>query len=84
MFTKARLPALVLGAALALGPGAALAKDHDRHEHHRRRSSIYFEFGSGYHRPSHHYYYDQWGHRRPYGYYRYYGYYDPWGYWHWR
>ena len=40
-------------------PYAAPAKNHERHEHHHRRSSIYFEFGSGYHRPSH-YYYDQW------------------------
>ncbi len=77
MFRKARLPALVFGATLALlGSGTALAKNRDRHEHHHRRSSIYFEFGSGYHRPSHYYYYDRWGYPR--------GYYDRWGYWHWR
>jgi hypothetical protein len=78
MFRKARLPALVFGTALALlGPGTALAKNHDRHEHHHRRSSIYFEFGSGYYRPHpHYYYYDRWGYPR--------GYYDRWGYWHWR
>ena len=85
MFKKGRLPALVFGTALALlGPGTALAKNHDRHEHHHRRSSIYFEFGSGYHSPRH-YYYDRWGRYDRWGYSQYpRGYYDRWGDWHWR
>jgi hypothetical protein len=58
MFKRFKLPALVLGTALALlSPSMALARDYER-EHHRHRFSIYFGYG-----PRHYAYgyYDRWG-----------------------
>ena len=67
MFKKLRLPALVLGTALALlSPSAAVAKDHERREHKRHRFSISIGSGPRYYGPA---YYER-------------GYYDRWGYWH--
>ena len=96
MFKNFKLPALALGAALAItSPGAALARDHDRddrdherrewreHERHERRERIWTERAPGfgvYYGPS--YAYDPYS----YGYYsgpNYAGgYYDRWGRWH--
>ena len=82
MFKKFKLPALALGTALAImGPGAALAKDHDRdHERHERRVRVWSErpphfrayYGYGYANG----YYDRWGRWHSYGFY------DRWGRWH--
>ncbi len=80
MFKRFRLPALVLGTALALlSPSMALARDYER-EHHRHRFSIYFGYGPRHYANG---YYDRWGYWHPYGYryYHPYGYYDRWGYW---
>lgn len=80
MFKKLRLPALVLGTALALlSPGAAVAKDHGPREHKRHRFSISigagprYYYGPGYYERG---YYDRWGYWHPYGFY------DRWGHWH--
>ncbi len=84
MLKKFRLPTMVLGAALALLPGATLARDHDWFERHERREREWREHEWREHR--HHFrvhlhygrrgYYDRWGYWHPYGYY------DRWGYFH--
>jgi len=76
MFKKLKLPALLLGAALALmTPTAARA------EHHHRHWGVYFGVGPAYPTYYANGYYDRWGYWHPYGYYSY-GYYDRWGRWH--
>jgi len=73
MFTN-KLPALVLGAALTLSPGVALAERQDREHRHQHHFSVQFgyppgyaNFNGGYERR------DRWRPR---------GFYDRWGFWH--
>jgi len=69
MFKKLKLPALLLGAALALlSPSMARAEHHGRERHHRFGVYLGYEHG-----PRHYAYgyYDRWGYWHPYRYYRY-------------
>ena len=86
MFKNFKLPALVLGTALAImGPGVALAdhdRDHERrewreHERHERREHVWSERAPGlsaYYRYGPAYYYGPRAYAN--------GYYDRWGRWH--
>jgi outer membrane biogenesis lipoprotein LolB len=82
MLRTLRLPAVLLGTALALlGPSGAFARDHDRddwrrHERHEWREHEWREHhrhwhfrGSVYYGPAYAYgYYDRWGYFHPYRY----------------
>ena len=73
MFKRLRLPALVLGTALALlSPSAAVAKE--RREHKRHHFGISIGVGRSYYGPAYYErgYYDRWGYWHPYrgGYWR--------------
>jgi hypothetical protein len=74
MFKKIALPTLALGAALALLPNTAQAREDEEH-HHRHRFSVFFGVGPR-HYPGG--YYDRWGYWHPYRP----GFYDARGYWH--
>jgi hypothetical protein len=75
MFKKLKIPALILGTALALlGPSAAQAREYER-EHHHHRFSVFFGYTPRHYADG---YYDRWGYWHPYRA----GYYDRWGYWH--
>jgi len=74
MFKKIAVPTLALGAALALLPNTAQAREDERH-HHRHRLSVFFGV-SPRHYPDGHY--DRRGYWHPNGS----GYYDARGYWH--